>query len=164
MKIVRIDKIMSALWSRDLHTLWHGIGRTLAPMNRLQIVMNLLIMFFMVMLPFLITIYSLSIAVIQQQFEFIPLLQFSVDDFHLVVLILNVVSSIIVIAAVAIKDIKKYKITPIYSLLAFLGAIFLMAGYITNIIPLLISDKVKSIVWRERKQRYSKKEEERFAA
>ena len=164
MKIVRIDKIMSALWSRDLHTLWHGIGRTLAPMNRLRIVMNLLIMFFMVMLPFLITIYSLSIAVIQQQFEFIPLLQFSVDDFHLVVLILNVVSSIIVIAAVAIKDIKKYKITPIYSLLAFLGAIFLMAGYITNIIPLLISDKVKSIVWRERKQRYSKKEEERFAA
>ena len=92
---------------------------------------------------FLIIIYSLSIAVIQQQFQFIPLLQFSVDDFHLVVLILNVVSSIIVIAAVAIKDIKKYKITPIYSLLAFLGAIFLMAGYITNIIPLLISDKAK---------------------
>jgi chlorobactene glucosyltransferase len=166
MKIVRIDKIMSALWSRDLHTLWHGIGRTLAPMNRLQIVMNLLIIFFMVLLPFLITIYSLSIAVIQQQFEFISLLQFPLDDFHLVVLILNVVSSIIVIAAVAIKDVKKYKITPIYSLLAFLGAIFLMAGYIANIIQLLISDKVKSIVWRGRKQRYSKEEEEgeRFAA
>ena len=163
MKIVRIDKIMSALWSRDLHTLWHGIGRTLAPMNRLQIVMNLLIVFFMVMLPFLITIYSLSTAVIQQ-FEFISLLQFPVDDFHLVVLILNVVPSIIVIAAVAIKDVKKYKITPIYSLLAFLGAIFLMAGYIANIVPLLISDKVKSIAWRGRKQRYSKKDEERFAA
>jgi chlorobactene glucosyltransferase len=166
MKIVRIDKIMSALWSRDLHTLWHGIGRTLAPMNRLQIVMNLLIIFFMVLLPFLITIYSLSIAVIQQQFEFISLLQFPLDDFHLVVLNLNVVSSIIVIAAVATKDVKKYKITPIYSLLAFLGAIFLMAGYIANIIQLLISDKVKSIVWRGRKQRYSKEEEEgeRFAA
>ena len=166
MKIVRIDKIMSALWSRDLHTLWHGIGRTLAPMNRLQIVMNLLIIFFMVLLPFLITIYSLSIAVIQQQFEFISLLQFPLDDFHLVVLNLNVVSSIIVIAAVATKDVKKYKITPIYSLLAFLGAIFLMAGYIANIIQLLISDKVKSIVWRGRKQRYSKEEEEgeRFGA
>jgi chlorobactene glucosyltransferase len=165
MKIVRIDKIMSALWSRDFHTLWHGIGRTLAPMNSLQIVVNLLIIFFMVMLPFLITIFSLSIAVIQKQFEFILLLQFPVDDFHLVVLILNLVSSIIVIVATAIKDVKKYRITPIYSLLAFLGAIFLIAGYIANIIPLLISDKVKSIVWRGRKQQYSKKEEEeRFAA
>ena len=166
MKIVRIDKIMSALWSRDLHTLWHGIGRTLAPMNRLRIAMNLLIIFFMVMLPFLITIYTLSIAVIQQQFEFVSLLQFHVDDFHSIVLVLIVVSSIIVVAATAIKDVKKYKITPIYSLLSFLGAIFLMAGYIANIIPLLISDKVKSIVWRGRKQRYSRKEEEeeRFAA
>ena len=167
MKIVRIDKIMSALWSRDLHTLWHGIGRTLAPMNRLRIVMNLLIIFFMVMLPFLITIYTLSIAVIQQQFEFVSLLQFHIDDFHSIVLFLIVVSSIIVIAATAIKDVKKYKIIPIYSLLSFLGAIFLMAGYIANIIPLLISDKVKSIVWRGRKQRYSRKEEEeeeRFAA
>ena len=168
MKIVRIDKIMSALWSRDLHTLWHGIGRTLAPMNRLRIVMNLLIIFFMVMLPFLITIYTLSIAVIQQQFEFVSLLQFHIDDFHSIVLFLIVVSSIIVIAATAIKDVKKYKIRPIYSLLSFLGAIFLMAGYIANFIPLLISDKVKSIVWRGRKQRYSRKEEEeeeeRFAA
>jgi hypothetical protein len=116
-------------------------------------------------LPFLITIFSLSIAVIQQQFELTLLLQFPVDDFHLVVLILNLVSSIIVIVATAIKDVKKYRITPIYSLLAFLGAIFLIAGYIANIIPLLISDKVKSIVWRGRKQQYSKKEEEeRFAA
>jgi len=166
MKIVRIDKIMSALWSRDLHTLWHGIGRTLAPMNRLRIAMNLLIIFFMVMLPFLITIYTLSIAVIQQQFEFVSLLQFHVDDFHSIVLVLIVVSSIIVVAATAIKDVKKYKITPIYSLLSFLGAIFLMAGYIANVIPLLIPDKVKSIVWRGRKQRYSRKEEEeeRFAA
>src|ERR671921_53344 len=166
MKIVRIDKIMSALWSRDLHTLWHGIGRTLAPMNRLRIAMNLLIIFFMVMLPFLITIYTLSIAVIQQQFEFVSPLQFHVDDFHSIVLVLVVVSSIIVVAATAIKDVKKYKITPIYSLLSFLGAIFLMAGYIANIIPLLIPDKVKSIVWRGRKQRYSRKEEEeeRFAA
>jgi chlorobactene glucosyltransferase len=167
MKIVRIDKIMSALWSRDLHTLWHGIGRTLAPMNRMRIVMNLLIIFFMVMLPFLITIYTLSIAVIQQQFEFVSTLQFHIDDFHSIVLFLIVVSSIIVIAATAIKDVKKYKITPIYSLLSFLGAVFLMAGYIANIIPLLISDKVKSIVWRGRKQRYNRKEEEegeRFAA
>jgi uncharacterized metal-binding protein len=82
------------------------------------------------------------------------------------VLVLIVVSSIIVVAATAIKDIKKYKITPIYSLLSFLGAIFLMAGYIANIIPLLISDKVKSTVWRGRKQQYCRKEEEeeRFAA
>ena len=31
MRIVRLNGMMSARWSRDLHTLWHGIGRTLAP-------------------------------------------------------------------------------------------------------------------------------------
>jgi hypothetical protein len=118
----------------------------------------------MVTLPFLITIYTISIAVNQQQFGFVSLLQFHIDDFHSIVLVLIAACSIIVIAATAIKDVKKYKITPIYSLLSFLGAILLMAGYIANIIPLLISDKVKSIVWRGRKQRYNREEEERFAA
>ena len=61
--------------------------------------------FHMVMLPFLITIYSLSIAVIDNSLSLNP--EFSADDFHLVVLILNLVSSIIGIAVVAIKDIKK---------------------------------------------------------
>jgi chlorobactene glucosyltransferase len=163
MKIVRIDQILSALWSRDLHTLWHGIGRTLAPMRRSKIVINLLTIFSMTILPFLILIYSLSIAVIQQQFEFMSLLEFPVDDFHFIALFLNIVPCIIIIAATAIKAIKKYRMTPIYSLLVFLGAIFLMAGYIVNMIPLLVSDKVKSIVWRGRKQQYSKKEE-RFPA
>jgi cellulose synthase/poly-beta-1,6-N-acetylglucosamine synthase-like glycosyltransferase len=31
MRIVRLNGMMSALWSRDLHTLWQGIERTLAP-------------------------------------------------------------------------------------------------------------------------------------
>jgi hypothetical protein len=32
LKMILIDNLMRALWSRDLSTLWHGIGRTLAPM------------------------------------------------------------------------------------------------------------------------------------
>jgi cellulose synthase/poly-beta-1,6-N-acetylglucosamine synthase-like glycosyltransferase len=31
MRIVRLNGMISALWSRDLHTLWQGIERTLAP-------------------------------------------------------------------------------------------------------------------------------------
>jgi hypothetical protein len=52
--------MVSSLWSRDLHTLWHGIGRTLAPIvikNKFKVVKNLLIIIFMSTLPFMLLPY-----------------------------------------------------------------------------------------------------------
>jgi chlorobactene glucosyltransferase len=165
MRIVRLNGMMSARWSRDLHTLWHGIGRTLAPIaitNRVKVIINLLFIFFISALPFMILPYTLSITVIQQ----IPfmstsqlLLQF---EFHLL-LFLNIVSCLIVIIGVAIKAVKEYRVTPVYSLLAFFAAIFLTISFLYTILPLLMSNKTKQITWRGRKYVYDRKEE-RFSA
>jgi hypothetical protein len=46
-----------------------------------------------------------------------------------------------------IEDMKKYRITPAYSLLSFLGAGFIVISYIANIISLLSK---QSISWRGR--------------
>ena len=43
--IVKLDVLLTALWSDDLPALCHGIGRTLAPMNRFHKVTNFLTMF-----------------------------------------------------------------------------------------------------------------------
>jgi chlorobactene glucosyltransferase len=105
MRIVRLNGMMSALWSRDLHTLWHGIGRTLAPIaikKRLKVIVNLIIIFFISALPFPLVL--------------ILLLQF---DFHLL-LFLNIASCLIVIIGAAIKAVKGYRLTPLYSLLTLL--------------------------------------------
>ena len=55
-KMVKVGSLISALWSRDLITLWHGIGRTIVPIavkNGFRVLKNLVIMFYMTMLPFL---------------------------------------------------------------------------------------------------------------
>jgi glycosyltransferase involved in cell wall biosynthesis len=161
MRIVRLNGMMSARWSRDLHTLWHGIGRTLAPIaitNRVKVIINLLFIFFISALPFMILPYTLSITVIQQILFMSTsqlLLQF---EFHLL-LFLNIVSCLIVIIGVAIKAVKEYRVTPVYSLLTFFAAIFLTIVFLYTILPLLISNKTKQITWRGRKYVYDRKEE-----
>jgi chlorobactene glucosyltransferase len=49
-KIVRIDDMVSALWSRNLKTIWDGIARTFVSMNKWQIFASLLTVFFMALL------------------------------------------------------------------------------------------------------------------
>jgi hypothetical protein len=167
MRIVGLNGMMSARWSRNLHTLWHGIGRTLAPIaitNRVKVIINLLFIFFISALPFMILPYTLSITVIQQipfmSTSQLLLLQFK---FHLL-LFLNVVSCLIVIIGAAIKAVKEYRLTPVYSLLAFFAAIFLTIAFLYSTLPLLISNKTKQITWSGRKYVYDRKEEERYPA
>ena len=170
MRIVRLDGMMSARWSRDIRTLWHGIGRTLAPIaikKRSKVIINLIIIFFISALPFVTLPYTLSIAVSTKQSSFISALPFSVVlppqfDFQLL-LLLNVVSCLMVIIGSAIKGVKEYKLTPLYSLLTFFAAIFLTIAFLYNTIPLLMSNKAKPIIWRGRKYVYDT-EEKSFAA
>jgi len=162
MKIVRIDDMVSALWSRDLHTLWHGIGRTIAPIaikNKLKAIKNCLIIIFMFTLPFMLLPYTLSVTIQQFTFTFIPQF-FHQFDFHLI-LFLNIASCIMLIIGAAIKAIKQHNQTPIYSILILFGAIFVIIACLYNIAPLLLSNKTKSIIWRERKYVYGR-EKERF--
>lgn len=173
MRIVRLDGMMSTRWSRDIRTLWHGIGRTLAPIaikKRSKVIINLIIIFFISALPFVTLPYTLSIAVSMQQSSFISALPFPVVlpplppqfDFQLL-LILNIVSCLMVIIGSAIKGVKEYKLTPLYSLLTFFAAIFLTIAFLYNTIPLLMSNKTKQIIWRGRKYVYDT-EEKSFAA
>jgi chlorobactene glucosyltransferase len=157
MKIVRIDNAISALWSRDLLTLWHGIGRTFAPMTKLQVFTSLITVFFMAMLPFLLLPSALLLGAytgtsnlnllfwmvdISSTFQQQELEQLAMLSFYL-----NVISCLMIVIAVAAKDMKKYRITPAYSLLSFLGAGLIVISYIASIISLLSE---QSISWRGR--------------
>jgi chlorobactene glucosyltransferase len=158
LKIVKVNNIMSTLSSRDLRTLWNLIGRTIAPIaieSRLRPLYHLFTIFFMSALPFICLPYTLSITVVQQQFQFPLDLQFlfESDFLPLSILCLNIISCSIVITGAAIKTVIKYRLIPIYSTLVFLGAIFLTAAYVYWIIALITSNSSKPIVWRERNQK-----------
>jgi len=158
MKIVRIDNAVSALWSRDLLTLWHGIGRTFAPMTKRQIFASLITVFFMAMLPFVLLPYTLlpgaytgvsNVNPFLWMADISDILQQQQELEQLVVLsfYLNVITCLTIVIAVAAKDMKKYRIAPVYSLLSFLGAGFIVVSYIANILSLLSK---QSISWRGR--------------
>jgi hypothetical protein len=137
-RIVKVDEIMTALFTRDPSTLWHNIQRTLAPAameSKLRIISHMLILFFMAAFPFLL----LSYIVIT-----LPIARNSG------LLFLNIVSSLLVIIAVAVKGRKKYLLPPKYCILALIGALYLTIAYAYNIIPLILSKKGKPIVWRGR--------------
>jgi chlorobactene glucosyltransferase len=158
MKIVRIDNTVSALWSRDLLTLWHGIGRTFAPMTKWQMFSNLITVFFMALLPFVLLPYTLLLgthigasnvnpffwmAGISDIFQ----LQHEQEQLTALSFCLNIITCLIITIAVAVKDMKKYRITPVYSLLSFLGAGLIVVSYIANILSLFSK---QSISWKER--------------
>jgi chlorobactene glucosyltransferase len=150
-KIARIDNGVSALWSRDLQTLWYGIKRTFAPMNKWQIFASLITVFFMALLPFVLLPYNFLLAIDTSSGQLswksdIPK-QGQQQQLTLLSFYLNLTSCIIIIISTAIKDINKYRITPAYSFLSFLGAGFIIISYIVNIISLFTK---QSISWRGR--------------
>ena len=57
LRLVKLKNMVYTLWGNDLVTLWHGIGRTIAPLvinNKYKIILNLLIIFFSCVMPFVI--------------------------------------------------------------------------------------------------------------
>jgi chlorobactene glucosyltransferase len=157
-RIVRIDNGVSGLWSRDLQTLWYGIKRTFVPMNKWKVLASLITVFFMALLPFLLLPYNLLLAIdmSSSQLSWIsdiskqgPQQQLTLLSFYL-----NLTSCIIIIISTAVKDIKKYRMTPTYSLLSFLGAGFIIISYIANMISLFTK---QSISWRGRASRVTNK-------
>jgi chlorobactene glucosyltransferase len=153
-KIARIDNGVSALWSRDLQTLWHGIKRTFVPMNKWQIFASLITLFFMALLPFLLLPYNLLLVIDTSSGQLSRISDISKQGPHqqltLLSFYLNLTSCIIIIISTAVKDIKKYRMTPTYSLLTFLGAGFIIISYIASIISLFTK---QSISWRGRTSR-----------
>src|SRR5919205_521960 len=145
-KIVKLGVLVSALWSRDLPTLWHGIGRTLAPMSKFLMIINFLVIFFMALIPFLLLPYTVSIARAEH-------------SFNLMLLILNVACCLIIIVGTACKNIKKYKISPLYSTLILIGAVLIIVAYIVNMTSLLRPSKAKLLSWRGRNLVYKRKKE-----
>jgi cellulose synthase/poly-beta-1,6-N-acetylglucosamine synthase-like glycosyltransferase len=63
-KMFKIDSLVSALWSRDVSSLWHGIRRSITPAaieDKSAIISQQLILFAMIALPFLLLPYHAGI-------------------------------------------------------------------------------------------------------
>jgi chlorobactene glucosyltransferase len=195
MKMFKIDSLVSALWSRDLSTLWHGIHRTLIPAlveRKSAVISQQLILFAMIIVPFLLLLYNTAALVLsnsssyneppstvsaidsgsqihssefssvlrqQQQIQnsfltydisLSPSNKEQAPQLQRTIFWFNMSLCLLIIAATGIKGIMKYRLVPLYSVLCFLGGLFLIAAYTYNIFPLLTRIDIKSIRWRGR--------------
>jgi hypothetical protein len=123
-------------------------------MNKWQIFASLITLFFMALLPFLLLPYNLLLVIDTSSGQLSWISDISKQGPHqqltLLSFYLNLTSCIIIIISTAVKDIKKYRMTPTYSLLTFLGAGFIIISYIASIISLFTK---QSISWRGRTSR-----------
>jgi hypothetical protein len=195
MKMFKIDSLVSALWSRDLSTLWHGIHRTLIPTlveRKSAVISQQLILFAMIIVPFLLLPYNtpalvlsnssgyneppstvsamdsgnqihsseLSSVLQQQQQIQNSVLTYDISltrsnkeqapQLQSTIFWFNMSLCLLIIAATGIKGVMKHRLVPLYSVLCFLGGLFLIAAYTYSIFPLLTRINIKSIQWRGR--------------
>jgi hypothetical protein len=151
-----MNNLINALWSRDLSTLWHGMGRTIAPMilkEKRNAIINFFAIFFMATLPFVILLSSYTITI-----SFYDNIISSNNEFYYYcgILLLNLIIFFMAIIGITLKSIEMYKISPLYALFYPIGSLFLVIAYLSNIIPLLLLLSISNIL---QKKQYNGKEE-----
>ena len=159
LRMIPMDNLVNALWTRDLSTLWHGIGRTLAPMilnQERKVIINFFTIFFMTALPFLILLASLLLTGFyhhHHQELFITDKNNNCNN-YCGILILNLIIFIIVIFNTALESKKTFKISPLYALLCPIGSLLLIIAHLSCLVPLSLpisrNLSKKIIKWKER--------------
>ncbi|MEJ7642687.1 MAG: glycosyltransferase family 2 protein, partial [Candidatus Nitrosocosmicus sp.] len=154
-KLVRLNEMMYTIWADDLLTLWHGIGRTLAPLvmkNRFKVISNLFIIFFASILPF--ALFPVTLWIAFEELSFIPLQDIPLNIYFYLPL-LNLIPCVLMFISFSSRC-KKYKIRSLFYLGSFVAAIFIIIACLYNIAPLLIFGKTRPIIWQGRQYTYIK--------
>jgi hypothetical protein len=193
MKMFKVDTLVSALWSRDISSLWHGIRRSVTPAvieDKSAIISHQLILVTMIALPFFLLPYNAAMLYGKSSYSLPPSIlsvvpniiivpnpthassiaeqqhhiQISILDSQIalnpanreesylesILLWFNLSLCLLAITATGIKGIVKYRLVPLYSVLCFIGGLFLIASYIYSTFPLLAGVSMKPIKWRGR--------------
>jgi chlorobactene glucosyltransferase len=160
LRLIQMNNLINALWSRDLSTLWDGIGRTITPMilkEKRKVIINFFAIFCMITLPFVILLpYTIIVSLYGINIS-------DKNDFYYNcgILILNLIIFFMAIISITLNSVKTYKISPLYAVLYPLGSIFLVIAYLASIIPLLLplrkNSSKKTIQWKGRIYTYKRR-------
>jgi len=160
MKLIALKEMANTPCSEEIKALWHGMGRTFAPLivkNKFKVILNLLVIFFACTLPFVISFIGITYPNIFEKLFSIPNYGAPFYFYYPYLTLLNVIPCIMVSIGCSTKC-KEYGITPLCSLGIPFASIFVIAACVYNVIPLLISGKTRPIVWQGRQYMYSKEQ------
>jgi chlorobactene glucosyltransferase len=139
MKMVRGERYIDAIWSRDFQTLWHGLRRLMISIhsqNKIGASMMTIAVFLLLFEPFLLIPYSLALYL--QSNDFVTHILFDI----------NLGTLCIIILASAIQS--KYGVfqNPLYALASPLSAAIISLSFIASILD---AKKTGVVNWRDRR-------------
>jgi chlorobactene glucosyltransferase len=145
-ELIRVNNLLSALWSRNRRTLIDGINRIVAynlrTNNKINTAVDISTIFGMVVLPYLLLPISTSMYKGNSANSLIGLTMF----------FWNVLLCLAPAVGVALKGLTKYRLNPVYSLLILFAAAFLLVLYLGNLLRLGVpSGYSKTVKWKDRK-------------
>jgi len=139
MKMVRGERYIEAIWSRDFQTLWHGLRRLMISIhtqNKIAASMMTIAVFFLLFEPFLLVPYSLVLYL--QSDDFVSQIIFDI----------NLGTVCIIILANAIQSKFGVFQNPFYALASPLSAAIISLSFIASI---LSAKKAGAVNWRDRR-------------
>jgi glycosyltransferase involved in cell wall biosynthesis len=139
MKMVRGERYIDAMWSRDFKTLWHGLRRLMISIhsqNKIGASMMTIAVFLLLFEPFLLIPYSL--ALYMQSNDFATQILFDI----------NLGTLCIIILASAIQSKFGVFQNPLYALASPLSAAIISLSFIASILD---ANKTGAVNWRDRR-------------
>jgi glycosyltransferase involved in cell wall biosynthesis len=139
MKMVRGERYIDAMWSRDFETLWHGLRRLMISIhsqNKIGASMMTIAVFLLLFEPFLLIPYSL--ALYMQSNDFATQILFDI----------NLGTLCIIILASAIQSKFGVFQNPLYALASPLSAAIISLSFIASILD---ANKTGAVNWRDRR-------------
>ncbi|MFL6327965.1 MAG: glycosyltransferase [Nitrososphaeraceae archaeon] len=139
MKMVRGERYIEAMWSRDFQTLWHGLRRLMISIhsqNKIAASTMTIAVFFLLFEPFLLVPYSLVLYL--QSDDFVSQIMFDI----------NLGTVCIIILANAIQSKFGVFQNPFYALASPLSAAIISLSFIASI---LSAKKAGAVNWRDRR-------------
>jgi cellulose synthase/poly-beta-1,6-N-acetylglucosamine synthase-like glycosyltransferase len=165
-----MEDSLTALWSRDFRTLWWGIARTIIPIfmdkrRKTKVVSEMLMLFLMGTLPFMILPYASSISAhflnsVVSHFGFnrnrsdSPQYQLELSaQLSFLILLLDLSACFMLFVGAAGIARRKFKISIVYASISPLSAAFLVIAYVSHLLSLEIAhtDHGKFVEWQGRK-------------
>jgi len=165
---ISMEDSLSALWSRNLHTLWWGIARTIIPIfldkkRRANIIGNIAVLFLLGALPIVVLPFALNNSIGRYFDSTISHFEFDSNysnpiqyPFELstqlssLILPLNLSACFMLFVGSFVVTNREFKVSPKYAIISPLAAIFLLTAYVTHILSLAYKGGRKIVKWQGR--------------
>jgi glycosyltransferase involved in cell wall biosynthesis len=140
LKMVRGEENLTAIWARDLKSLWQGLRRLMIPLytqHKLKTTLMIIAVFFMLFEPFILLPYS-------------SLVIYLADNRHLISYILvyvNILTILLIVISNVVHSRQSLHQSPIYALASPFAAGIISLSFISSIFD---AKKAGAVIWRDR--------------